>query len=351
VSRYRFIVAEQAHYPIAVLCRTLGVARSGYDAWLGRTISARQRADLILTERIRVIHTDSRHPYGSPRVHAALGHVGMRCGRKRVARLMRQADLVGCRLRRRTRTTRAEPTHQPAPNLVARQFTVAAIDQLWVGDITDVPTWEGWLYLAVLLDAYSRRVVGWAMAEYLGGELTRDALAMALARRRPAADLVHHRDRGSQYTASAYQALLAQHGVAASMSRAGDCDDNALAESFMATLKTELIDRQPWPTPRAARRAIFDWIEGFYTRRRLHSALGYQRPIDFEEALTTVRLVAYHQSVHSTGASPSQHPGLWHCEVRDLERGPTWRRVMDVSTRHHAWRAPCTMLPPARPRC
>jgi putative transposase len=292
VSRYRFIQAEQATYPIALLCRTLGVARSGYYAWRHRGVSVRQQADLVLTERIRAIHTDSRQTYGSPRVHAVLCQTGVRCSRKRVARLMRQASLVGCRLRRRTRTTRAEPTHQPAPNLVARQFTVEHLDQLWVGDITYVPTWEGWLYLAVLLDACSRRVVGWAMAEHLGGELTRDALAMALARRRPSAALVHHSDRGSQYTATAYRAVLTQHGVAASMSRAGDCYDNALAESFIATLKTELIDRQSWPTRRSARRAIFDWIEGFYNRRRLHSALGYQSPIDFEEALTAIRLVA-----------------------------------------------------------
>jgi putative transposase len=292
VSRYRFILAHRASYPIALLCRVLGGARSGFYAWLQRGVSARQQADLRLTEQIRVVHTDSRQTYGSPRVHAILCQAGMPCSRKRVARLMRVAGLVGCRLQRRTRTTRAESTHHPAPNLVARQFTVAQLDQLWVGDITYIPTWEGWLYLAVLLDACSRRVVGWAMAEHLGGELTRDALAMALARRRPVAELVHHSDRGSQYTASAYQALLAAHGVVASMSRAGDCYDNALAESFMATLKTELIDRQPWPTRRAARQAIFDWIEGFYNRRRLHSALGYQSPADFEEGLTTVRLVA-----------------------------------------------------------
>ncbi len=292
MSRYRFIVAERASYPIALLCRVLGVARSGYYAWLDRGPSVRQQADLVLAERIRIIHAERRQTYGSPRVHAALRQQGMCCSRKRIARLMRVAGLAGCRLRRRTCTTRTEPMHVPAPNLVARQFTVEQLDQLWVGDITYIPTWDGWLYLAVLVDACSRRVVGWAMSEHLGGELTRAALAMALMRRRPAADLVHHSDRGSQYTASAYQALLAVHGVAASMSRAGDCYDNALAESFMATLKTELIDRQPWPTRRAARRAIFDWIEGFYNRRRLHSALGYRSPVDFEEALTAVRLVA-----------------------------------------------------------
>jgi putative transposase len=292
VSRYRFILAEQATYPITLLCRVLGVARSGYYAWLQRGNSARHQADLALTERIRAIHTTSRQTYGSPRVHAALQQQGVCCSRKRVARLMGHAGLVGCRLHRRTRTTRSEPTHQPAPNLVARQFVVEDVDQLWVGDITYIPTWEGWLYLAVLVDACSRRVVGWAMAEHLGGEWTRDALAMALARRRPAAKLVHHSDRGSQYTATAYQALLVEHGVTVSMSRAGDCYDNALAESFMATLKTELIDRQPWPTRRSARQAIFDWIESFYNRQRLHSALGYRSPVAFEEGLTTVRLVA-----------------------------------------------------------
>lgn len=205
---------------------------------------------------------------------------------------MRQAGLTGCRVRRRTRTTRSNPAHTPAPNLVERRFTVAHLDQLWVGDITYIPTWEGWLYLAVLVDACSRRVVGWAMAEHLGGDLTQAALTMALARRQPDADLIQHTDRGSQYTASAYQALLHAHGITASMSRTRDCYDNALAESFFATLKTELIDRQPWPTRRAARRAIFDWIEGFYNRQRLHSALGYRSPVAFEEGLTTVRLVA-----------------------------------------------------------
>jgi putative transposase len=226
------------------------------------------------------------------RVQAALRQQGVRRGRKRVARLMRKEGLVSCRARRRMRTTRSDPAARPAPNLVERRFTVADIDQLWVGDITYVPTWQGWLYLAVLVDACSRRVVGWAMAEHLGGELTRDALAMELARRRPAAALVHHSDRGSQYTAQAYQSLLTDRDISVSMSRAGDCYDNALAESFFATLKSELLNRQAWPTQRAARQAIFAWIEGFYNRRRLHSSLGYRSPAGFEEDSTTVRLVA-----------------------------------------------------------
>lgn len=292
MSQYRFIHAHQASYPIALLCRIVGVARSGYYAWLRRGVSARQQADQQLTEQISSIHQQSRQTYGSPRVHAALRQTGVRCARKRVARLMRQAALTGCRARRRTRTTRSDPTHTPAPNLIERRFTVAHLDQLWVGDITDIPTWEGWLYLAVLVDACSRRVVGWAMADHLGGDLTRAALTMALERRRPTIDLIHHSDRGSQYTAGSYQGVLRTSGVTVSMSRSGNCYDNALAESFFATLKTELIDRQPWPTRRAARQAIFDWIEGFYNRQRLHSALGYQSPVAFEEGLTTFRLVA-----------------------------------------------------------
>ena len=292
MSRYRFIVAHRATYPLALLCRVLSVARSGYDAWLRRSVSARQQVDQQLTEQITTIHQQSRQTDGSPRVHAALHHTGVRCGRKRVARLMRQAGLVGCRARRRTRTTHSDPAHSPAPNLLERRFTVAVPDQVWVGDITDIPTWEGWLYLAVLIDGCSRRVVGWAMAEHLGGDLTRAALTMSLVRRRPESGLIQHTDRGSQYTASAYREVLHAHGVTASMNRAGDCYDNALAESFFATLKTELIDRQPWPTRRAARQAVFEWIEGFSNRQRLHSALGYQSPVDFEEALTIVRLVA-----------------------------------------------------------
>lgn len=292
MSCYRFIVVHQASYPVVLLCRVLGVARSGYYTWRRRGVSTREQADQALTERITAIHQGSRQTYGSPRVHAALRHAGVCCGRKRIARLMRQAALSGCRVRRRTRTTRSDPARVPAPNLVDRRFMVAHLDQLWVGDITYVPTWEGWVYLAVLLDACSRRVIGWAMTEHLGGELTRDALTMALEQRRPLSGLIQHTDRGSQYTATAYRGLLAEHGVRVSMSRAGDCYDNAMAESFFATLKTELIDRQAWPTRRAARQAIFAWIEGFYNRQRLHSALGYQSPVTFEEGLTSVRLVA-----------------------------------------------------------
>jgi transposase InsO family protein len=220
-----------------------------------------------------------------PRVHAALRAAGIRTSRRRVARLMRAAGLVGCCRRRRVRTTIADPAHAPAPNLVARDFTATAVDRLWLGDITYVPTQEGWLYLAILLDARSRRVVGWAMADHLRTELALDALAMALARRRPGAGLVHHTDRGCQYTAATYRRALAARGVVASMSRSGDCLDNAMAESFFATLKAELVDARRWPTRADARTAIFEWIEAFYNRQRCHSALNYQTPVAFEEVL------------------------------------------------------------------
>jgi putative transposase len=285
MSRYRFIHAERATYPVVILCRVSGVARSAYYAWARRGVSARAVADEALATRIADAHARSRQTYGAPRIQAELRAGGVRCARKRVARLMRAAGLVGCHRRRRTRTTVAEPTHNPAPNLVARDFSAPAPNRLWLGDITYVATQEGWLYLAVLLDAYSRRVVGWAMANHLRAELTRDALAMARRARRPGAGLVHHTDRGSQYTAAAYQATLADRGVTVSMSRAGECLDNAVAESFFATLKAELVDTRAWPTRAAARLAIFEWIEVWYNRQRRHSTLGYLTPVAHERQL------------------------------------------------------------------
>jgi len=282
VNHYRFIHAERATYPIIVLCRVLRVARSAYYAWARRGVSARAQADEVLATQIAAAHARSRRTYGAPRIHAELRAQGTRCARKRVARLMRAAGLVGCHRRRRTRTTVTEPTHVPAPNLVARDFTASAPDRLWLGDITYVPTHEGWLYLAVLLDAHSRRVVGWAMAEHLRSELAADALAMALRARRPPPGLVHHTDRGSQYTAATYRTRLADRAITASMSRAGECLDNAVAESFFATLKAELVDTRAWPTRAAARTAIFEWIEVWYNRQRRHSTLGYLTPVAHE---------------------------------------------------------------------
>lgn len=293
MSRYRFIHAERATYPVTLLCRALQVARSGYYAWARRGVSARARRDEDLTAQIAAAHERSRRTYGAPRIHAELRAQGVRCARKRVARLMRAAGLVGCHRRRRARTTVADPARPPAPDLVARHFAAPTPNRLWVGDITYVPTGEGWLYLAVLLDAHSRRVVGWAMADHLRAELAVDALTMALQTRRPPAGLVHHTDRGGQYASAAYQAILAGHGITPSMSRAGDCFDNALAESFFATLKAELVDTRPWPTRAAARRAIFEWIEVWYNRLRRHSALGYRSPaIAEEEMLLLSRLAA-----------------------------------------------------------
>jgi len=283
MSRYWFIHTERANYPITALCRVLRVARSAYYAWARCGVSARVQADEALTAQIAAAHARSRRTYGAPRIHAELRAQGVRCARKRVARLMRAAGLVGCHRRRRARTTVAEPTHTPAPNLVARDFRATAPDRLWLGDITYVATREGWLYLAVLLDAHSRRVVGWAMADHLRTELALGALRMALRARRPGAGLVHHTDRGCQYTASSYRAALAARGVTASMSRAGECLDNAVAESFFATLKAELVDTRTWPTRADARLAIFEWIEVWYNRQRRHSTLGYLTPVAHEE--------------------------------------------------------------------
>jgi putative transposase len=283
VSCYQFIAAVAAHHPVALSCRVLGVARSGFYAWRDRPPSARAQVDAELTGLIHQLHDASRGTYGSPRLHADLRAAGRRCGRKRVARLMRQAGLAGCH-RRRPRTTIADPAATPAPNLVQRHFNPLAPDQLWLADITYVPTGEGWLYLATVLDAFSRRVVGWAMADHLRTELVLDALGMALGTRRPAAGLVHHSDRGCQYTSLAFGRHLQAAGLVPSMSRVANCWDNAVAESFFATLKGELVDRQAWPTRAAARRAIFDYVEGFYNRRRRHSTLGYVSPAAYEAA-------------------------------------------------------------------
>jgi putative transposase len=284
VSRFRFIQAEKATYPVAVLCRALQVSRAGYYAWACRRVSTRAQADAALTEQIRTIHNGSRGTYGVPRVHAELHAAGQQGGRQRVARLMQAAALHGCsRRRQRVCTTVTDPTATAAPNLVARTFQASRPNELWVGDITYIPTGEGWLYLATLLDVYSRRIVGWAMADHLRTELAVDALTMALQQRRPlSGQLVHHTDRGCQYTARAYQAVLTAHGVTCSMSRAGDCYDNALAESFFGTLKAELVHGQRWPSRRVARLALFEWIEVFYNRQRRHSALGYLSPARFE---------------------------------------------------------------------
>jgi putative transposase len=283
VSRFRFIHAEKASTPITVLCRALRVSRAGYYAWARRGVSARARADAALTERIRPVHAASRGPYGAPRVHAELADAHrIRCGRKRVARLMRAAGLVGICRRRVVRTTRRDEGAAVSDDLVRRAFAVSDPDRLWVADITYLPTWQGCLYLAVILDACSRRVVGWAMADHLRAELVVDALEMALWNRRPSDGLIHHSDHGSQYTSLAFGRRCRQAGIAVSMGSVGDCYDNALAESFFATLECELVARSRWRSHAEARRAVFDFVEGFYNPGRRHSALGYLSPAEYE---------------------------------------------------------------------
>jgi len=279
----RFIDAEKAHYPIAMLCRLVDVSRAGYYAWLRREPSPRAQADAALTEAMRAIHSKSRQTYGVPRLHAALREQGHRVSRKRVARLLRAAGLRGCVAHRRPRTTVSDPAAMPAPNLVQRQFDRGALNRVWVTDITYLATDEGWVYLAALLDGCSRRVIGWALADHLRTELVLEALEMAVRERRPRnGELVHHSDRGCQYTAAAYQTVLAKQAIRCSMSRTGNCLDNALAESFNATVKRELMPAAGWPTKAAARDAVFEWITVWYNRQRLHSSLGYRPPVAFE---------------------------------------------------------------------
>jgi putative transposase len=283
VTVFRFVAAEKAMYPVSLLCRVLEVSRSGFYAWWRRPPSARAAADAALAGTIAAIHAGSRGTYGVPRVHAELADArGVRCGRKRVARLMRDAGLVGCHRRRSTRTTRRDETAAPAPDLVQRAFAADAPDRLWVADITYLPTWQGFLYLAVVLDAFSRRVVGWAMGDHLRAELVVDALEMALWNRRPAAGVVHHSDRGGQYTSLAFGRRCREAGVVPSMGSTGDCFDNALAETFFATLECELVDRSRWRSRLEARTAVFSFIETFYNPYRRHSALGYLSPVAFE---------------------------------------------------------------------
>ena len=273
--------AHQAAHPIATLCRVLGVSASGYYAWTGRPASARATADAALMERIRVIHTRSRGTYGERRVHAELAAQGVHVGRKRIARLMRAMGLAGVSRRKGTITTRRDSEARPAPDLVDRNFTAVGPDRLWVADITYIPTWVGFLYLAVVLDAWSRRVVGWAMATHLRTELVLDALTMAFQQRRPG-DVIHHSDQGCQYTSIAFGQRCREMGVRPSMGSVGDAYDNAMGESFFATLECELLDRHRFQSQAEARLAVFDFIEGWYNPHRRHSALGYLSPLNYE---------------------------------------------------------------------
>jgi transposase InsO family protein len=281
--RFRFIATEKAQFPVRVLCRTLQVSRAGFYAWQDRAPSARAQADERLGVEIAAIHAESRQRYGSPRIHAELVERGCRTGRKRVARLMRGHGLAARRRRRFRVTTQSRHLFPIAPNVLARQFERAAPNQAWVTDITYIPTGEGWLYLAVILDLCSRFAVGWAMHDRITDDLTLDALGMALSRRRPSPGLLHHSDRGRQYASGDYQRLLAEHEIVGSMSRRGNCWDNAVAESFFASLKVELVHDATWSTRTAARAELFEYLEVFYNGRRRHSALGYLSPRAFEQ--------------------------------------------------------------------
>jgi putative transposase len=280
--------ANQADFPIATMARVFGVSEAGYYAWRQRPLSAHAVADKMLLKRLRTIHASSRQTYGVPRVHAELRAGGEKHGRKRIARLMRAAGLVGAS-RRRTgvTTTRRDKDARPAPDLVDRNFVASKPNQLWVADITFVPTASGFLYLAVVLDAWSRKIVGWSMANHLRAELVLDALEMAIGQRRPG-DVIHHSDQGSQYTSLAFGKRCHEAGVRPSMGSVGDAYDNAMCESFFATLECELLDRRRFASQVQARMACFSFIEGWYNPVRLHSALGYRSPMDFEAATEAV---------------------------------------------------------------
>jgi putative transposase len=278
---------HQAEHDVATMCRVLGVSRSGYYAWRARPASKRRLEDGELVGRVIEIHERSRGTYGAPRIHAELAYGGVRVGRKRIARLMRQARIEGVSRRRRTKTTQRSEHGRRAPDLVDRNFKADAPNQLWVADITYIPTWAGFLYLAVVLDAWSRRIVGWAMATSLHTKIVLDALEMAVRQRQPIG-VVHHSDQGSQYTSLAFGKRCQEANVRPSMGSVGDAYDNAMCESFFATLETELIDRTSFPTKSAARLAVFDFIEGFYNPQRRHSGIQNLSPIDFERKSRTM---------------------------------------------------------------
>jgi putative transposase len=280
--KFSFIHAEKALFSVTTLCRLLGVTRQGYYAFAKRPASARVQDELSIRERLKVLHTESDGTYGSPRMLKALQNEGVRVGKRRIERALRSMGLQGRQRRRWRVTTRANPTHPVVDNALARNFTASRPDEKWVTDISYVWTDEGWCYLATILDLFSRAVVGWALDTTLSTRLPLAALEMALRRRKPRSGLLHHSDRGCQYTSADYRNALADAGIAVSMSRRGNCWDNAVAESFFATLKTELVYRRSWLTRADLRTAVFQYIEVFYNRRRLHSSIGFKSPAQLE---------------------------------------------------------------------
>ena len=284
---YDFIAQHAQAYPVTRQCAVLGVAVSGYYGWQKRQMSMRQQQDQQLLSAIRRIYQQHRGLYGSPRIHAELKKEGWQCSRKRVARLMREAHLRSVRQRkRRVQTTQSKHSYPVAVNVLNRQFEAQRPNQKWVSDMTYIPTQNGWLYIAAVLDLFSRRIVGWAMSATCDATLVQNALQMTLSERQPTADLLHHSDRGSQYAAHAYQALLAQHAITVSMSRKGNCYDNAVMESFFRTLKAECVDLHIFHSRTHARSLIFEFLEVYYNRQRLHSTLDYCTPAAFEAAFS-----------------------------------------------------------------
>ena len=283
--RYRFVAAEQASYPVRLLCRVVGVAASGFYAWLRRGPSQRERQDRSLAEQIAAVFAASRGTYGSPRVHAELRAEGIRVSRKRVARLMREGGLAATIRRRFPRTTDSDHGRPVAANLLEQKFVIDQPDTVWLADISYIPTGEGWLYLAAIKDMATREIVGWSMSDSLEAGSACEALRMAIQRRQPPAGLIHHSDRGVQYACGEYQKLLARHGLRCSMSRRGNRYDNAPMESFFGSLKNELVHRTTFPTRAAARRALFEYLEIFYNRRRRHSGIGFLTPAQAYEQM------------------------------------------------------------------
>jgi transposase InsO family protein len=284
--KYTFIAAHRGEFAVKRMCRVLGVQRSGYYAWRKRTPSTRAQANQALLALIRAEHQNSRRTYGSPRVHVVLQRQGVKCGHNRVARLMRLHGIVALQRRKyHPLTTQRQPGVVPAPNRLDQDFSAAAPNQKWVSDFTYIETAEGWLYLAVVLDLFSRRVIGWAMSQTMDTTLVETALRMALLNRRPPPGLLHHSDQGSQYTSASYLRRLTAALAQLSMSGVGNCYDNAVMESFFGTLKTECVT-SPFPTCQQACSTIFEYMEVWYNRQRLHSTLGYLSPVDFELHLT-----------------------------------------------------------------
>lgn len=281
--RFAFIHAEKASFPVSAMCRLFEVTRQSYYAYARRPASSRVLAEATLCEAIRSIFAETGETYGSPRVLRELRARGVRVGKRRVERAMRGMGLTPPAPRRHRRTTVQNPTHPVAPNELARDFTAKRPNERWVTDITYVWTDEGWAYVAIILDLFSRAVVGWALDATLSTQLPLAALRNAVGRRRPGAGLLHHSDRGCQYTSAAYRDALASLGITVSMSRTGNCWDNAVAESFFATIKNELIHRRSWRSRSDLRHAVFEYIEVFYNRRRLHSSIGYRTPAELEQ--------------------------------------------------------------------